>query len=176
MRTLDDRVGKRPGTKIDSDNTLTRSAFRSMWSPDSKWITYSKPSQSLRAIFLYSLADKKTHQVTDGLADSISPTFDAGGKYLYFLSSTDFGPSTGWLEMSSLDRPVRRAIYLAVLSASEPSPLLPESDDEKPVPAETPKAPPTPAPTPASRTIQIDPVGIGQRIISVNVPPRDTAA
>ena len=32
--------------------------------------------------------------------------------------------------MSSLDRPVRRAIYLAVLSASEPSPLLPETGDE----------------------------------------------
>ena len=43
------------------------------------------------------------------------PPFDAGGKYLYFLASTNYGPSTGWLEMSSIDRPVRRAIYLAVL-------------------------------------------------------------
>ena len=69
-------------------------------------------------------ADEKSYQVTDGLADAISPAFDAGGKYLYFLASTDYGPSTGWLEMSSLDRPVRRAIYLAVLNANEPSPLL----------------------------------------------------
>jgi tricorn protease len=149
--------------------------FGASWSPDSKWITYSKNLPShLRAIFLYSLADNKSHQVTDGLADSISPTFDAGGKYLYFLSSTDYGPSSGWLEMSSLDRPVRRSIYLAVLSSTEPSPLLPESDDEKPPPSEAPKPPPTtPAPVHAARTIQIDPIGIGQRIISVNVPPRD---
>jgi tricorn protease len=164
-------------TKIDTDSHPD--PFRNFgagWSPDSKWITYSKNLPShLRAIYLYSLADKKSHQVTDGLADSISPTFDAGGKYLYFLSSTDYGPSTGWLEMSSLDRPVRRSIYLAVLSATEPSPLLPESDDEKAPPTEAPKPPPStaPAPTPAARTIQIDPVGIGQRIISVNVPPRD---
>jgi tricorn protease len=46
------------------------------------------------------MADKTVHQVTDGLADSISPAFDAGGKYLYFLASTNYGPSTGWLEMS----------------------------------------------------------------------------
>ena len=162
-------------TKIDSD--IHPDPFRNFgasWSPDSKWITYSKNLPShLRAIFLYSLADKKSHQVTDGLADSISPTFDAGGKYLYFLSSTDYGPSTGWLEMSSLDRPVRRAIYLAVLSATDPSPLLPESDDEKPAPSETPKPPASPQPTPAVRTIQIDPAGIQHRIISVNVPGRD---
>src|SRR5205814_8434330 len=109
------------------------------WSPDSKWIAYSKNLPShLRAIFIYSLADGKSHQITDGMADSTSPAFDAGGKYLYFMASTNYGPSTGWLEMSSIDRPVRRAIYLAVLSATEPSPLLPESGDEPP-----------PRPTPA---------------------------
>ena len=64
------------------------------------------------------------------LADAVSPAFDASGKYLYFLASTDYGPRTGWLEMSQVDRPVRRAIYMAVLLASEPSPLLPEIGDE----------------------------------------------
>ena len=42
------------------------------------------------------------------MSDAVSPAFDAGGKYLYFLASTDYGPRTGWLEMSSLDRPARR--------------------------------------------------------------------
>ena len=163
--------------KIDTDNYPDPFRnFGASWSPDSKWVTYSKNLPShLRAIFIYSLTDKKSHQVTDGLADSISPTFDAGGKYLYFLSSTDYGPSTSWLEMSSLDRPVRRSIYLAVLSTAEPSPLLPETDDEKLAPSETPKPPATPAPTPASTSIRIDPNGIGQRIISVNVPAREYA-
>ncbi len=164
-------------TKIDTDEYPDPARdFQAEWSPDSQWVTYSKnlPSR-LRAIFVYSMADKKAHQVTDGLADSISPTFDTGGKYLYFLSSTDFGPSTGWLEMSSLDRPVRRAIYLAVLNADEPSPLLPESDDEpqptpRPEVRETPQAPASPAATPGSKSLRIDLAGIGQRIISVNVP------
>ena len=121
-------------TKIDTDNYPDPGrSFDAIWAPDSKWVAYSRnlPSR-LRAIFIYSLAEKKSHQITDGLADSISPAFDAGGKYLYFMASTNFGPSTGWLEMSSIDRPVRRAIYLAVLGASEPSPLLPETGDEPP--------------------------------------------
>ncbi|HKY27356.1 MAG TPA: PDZ domain-containing protein, partial [Pyrinomonadaceae bacterium] len=171
-------------TRIDTDNHPDPfRQFDATWSPDSRWVAYSKNLPShLRAIFVYSVADKKTHQITDGLADAVSPAFDVGGKYLYFLASTNFGPSTGWLEMSSLDRPVRRAIYLAVLSASEPSPLLPETGDEPtPAPRETPRAEQTPQQTPApppqpvpaapkAATTRIDVNGIGQRILAVNVP------
>jgi tricorn protease len=165
-------------TKIDGDEYPDPSrSFDAVWSPDSKWIAYSKnlPSR-LRAIFIYSLAEKKSYQITDGLADSISPAFDVNGKYLYFMASTNFGPSTGWLEMSSIDRPVRRAIYLAVLSATEPSPLLPETSDEPaPKPSPSPEAP-APQPTPAAPrnvNVHIDFDRIGQRIISVNIPAGD---
>ena len=166
-------------TKIDTDNYPDPGrSFDATWSPDSKWIAYSKNLPShLRAIFIYSVAEKKSNQITDGLADSISPAFDAGGKYLYFMASTNYGPSTGWLEMSSIDRPVRRAIYLAVLTATEPSPLLPETGDEPP-PRPTPPegAPPQPQPTPAAPravNVRIDFDRIGQRIISVNIPAGD---
>jgi tricorn protease len=158
-------------TRIDTDNypDPTRS-FDAGWSPDSRWISYSKNLPShLRAIFVYSLADKKSHQITDGLADSISPAFDAGGKYLYFMASTNYGPSSGWLEMSSIDRPVRRAIYLAVLGANEPSPLLPETGDEPPKPPEGAQAPP-PAAAPRAVNVRIDFENISQRILAINVP------
>jgi tricorn protease len=86
--------------------------------------------------------------------------------------------------MSSLERPVRRAIYLAVLSATEPSPLLPETGDEpppRPTPAETPAVAPPPAAPPAAppalRTVnvRVDVNGIAQRVIAVNVPPGEYA-
>ena len=32
--------------------------------------------------------------------------------------------------MTSYERPVRRSVYVAVLSKDEPSPLLPKSDEE----------------------------------------------
>jgi len=42
----------------------------------------------------------------------------------------NFALNTGWLEMSAQERPVTRAIYFAVLRGDDPSPLLPESDEE----------------------------------------------
>jgi tricorn protease len=148
-----------------------------VWSPDSKWIAYSKVLDShMRAVFVYSLSEGKAVQITDGMSDAISPAFDAGGKYLYFLASTDYGPRSGWLEMSSLDRPVRRAVYVAVLSAGEPSPLLPETGEE-------PHAPPEPRDDARPKTdrasgaaaVRIDFAGIGQRILALRVPPGDYA-
>ena len=179
-------VASGTATKIDTDNYPD--PFRqsdATWSPDSKWVAYSKNLPThLRAIFVYSVVDKKVHQLSDGLADSITPAFDAGGKYLYFLASTNYGPSTGWLEMSSIDRPVRRAVYLTVLSASEPSPLLPETGDEPPPPPARPETPQTPAaapatpaaPAPRAVTVRIDFDGIGQRVLPVNVPAGEYAS
>ena len=65
------------------------------------------------------------------MSDAISPVWDESGKYLYFLASTDYGLNTGWLDMTSYDRPVTRTLYLALLSADEPSPFLPRSDEEE---------------------------------------------
>ena len=160
------------GAKIDTDMYADPGRqFDAAWAPDSRWIVYSKSLAShLRAIFVYSLEEKKAHQITDGLADAISPAFDAGGKYLYFLASTDYGPRTGWLEMSSLDRPVKRSIYMALLTANEPSPLLPESGDE-PRPEEG-AAKPKPEAA-KGVTVQIDFSGIAQRILALNVPAAD---
>ena len=101
------------------------------WSPDSKWIAYTRrlPNQ-FAAIFVWSVATGATTQITDGMSDSRSPAWDAGGKVLYFLASTDYALNVGWLDMTSYERPTTRAIYLAVLAKDSPSPLLPESDEE----------------------------------------------
>src|SRR6185295_14647780 len=124
--------------------------------------TYSKNLKSrLRAIFIYSLAENKAFQITDGLADVVSPAFDAGGKYLYFLASTDFGPKTSWLEMSSIDHPTRRSIYLTILRADEPSPFLPETGDE---PSRVSPTAETAKPKPADESVRIDFDGIKERI------------
>jgi tricorn protease len=170
--TIDVATGR--AAKADSDTYADPGrAMSPVWSPDSRWLAYSKSIDNhMRVVMLYSLVDGKASQLTDGMSDAISPAFDASGRYLYFLASTDFGPHTGWLEMSSLDRPVRRAIYLAVLRASEPSPLLPEAGDEPGVAA-----------APANRVktdsvgsvVGVDLANIGQRIIALGVPAGDYA-
>ena len=58
--------------KIDSD--LYDTPFHYLdpaWSADSRWIAYTKQLRNyLRAVFVYSLADKKSRQVTDGRSDA----------------------------------------------------------------------------------------------------------
>ena len=64
--------------KVDADTyDHPQRTLTAAWSPDSKWITYAKRLENqMHAIFLYSLADGKTRQLTDGLSDAISPSFD----------------------------------------------------------------------------------------------------
>ena len=106
--------------------------FGAAWSPDSKWIAYHRDlDNQLDAIFLYSMETHKSTQVTDGMSDASSPVFDPSGKYLYFLASTDDGPSKAGIDLSSLDRAQTTAAYVVVLAADGASPLPPQSDDEK---------------------------------------------
>lgn len=165
-------VASGAAVKIDTDTYDDPGRrFEATWSPDSQWIAYSKSLDShLRAIFLYSLADKRAHQLTDGLSDAVSPAFDASGKYLYFLASTNYALRISWLEMSQIDRPITRAVYMAVLPANEPSPLLPEPGDE-PVKAAGDAAKPAPPPP-----VRIDLKGIDQRILALGVPAGDYAS
>ncbi len=103
-----------------------------VWSPDGQWIAYSKQLDShFKAIFAHNLATGQTLQLTDGMADAISPVWDANGKYLYFLASTDYGLQSGWLDMSSYDPQVSRSLYALVLSSKDKAPNLPKSDMEK---------------------------------------------
>ncbi len=119
--------------KVDTDRFDSPAhEFDVRWSPDSRWLTYTKqlPSQ-LRAVFVYPLAGGKATQVTDGMSDALYPVFDAGGKYLYFTASTNVGLTAGWLDMTSIGHPLTRSVYAAVLKKGVASPIPPQSDEEK---------------------------------------------
>ena len=120
-------------THVDTDRYAhPQRTMNPVWSPDSRWIAYSRRlDNQLRAIFVHDTESGDTRQLTDGMADAITPVWDAAGKYLYFLASTDYGLNTGWLDMTSYDRPVTRALYVALLQDEEASPFLPLSDEEK---------------------------------------------
>jgi tricorn protease len=162
------RVDKEPYWSNFSDDWIP------VWSPDSKWLAYStRLSNYLGAIRVYSLASGKATQITDGMSDAKDPVFDRDGKYLYFTASTDSGPSLQ-PDVGSFSRPVTRSIYLTVLAKDLPSPFAPESDEEKsvePPKADEPKPEPRPA-APRTTEVRIDFDNIGQRILSMPLPPR----
>ncbi len=167
---------KKNPVRIDADTYDT--PFHDLnpdWSPDSKWIGYTKLLKNhLRAVYLYSIEEGKPRQVTDGMSDANYAHFDKNGKYLYFMASTNEGLSPAWLDMSSDDHTTSRNVYAAVLSKTDPSPLAPESDEEKAASAEKPKpdaaggakkAEPTP--------VKIDFDAVDQRIIALPIPARN---
>ncbi|HEY9433757.1 MAG TPA: PDZ domain-containing protein [Blastocatellia bacterium] len=123
-------IEKGQPVKVD---TLTRGfSLATSWSPDSRWLTYAKPLKSwYNAVFVYSLEDGKSTQITDGLSDALSPVFDKSGKYIYFTASTDIGPRVFGFDMSSYPHRTTRSVYVTVLKKTDPSPLAPESDEEK---------------------------------------------
>jgi tricorn protease len=102
------------------------------WSPDSRFLAYTQNTPTyFNRLFLYSVTDGKSYPVSDGLADATSPVFDASGKYLYFLVSTDAGPVNDWFSQANADMRRVQQVYLAVLAKGVPSPLAKESDEEK---------------------------------------------
>lgn len=173
-------VASGKATHIDTDRFMVPNrALNPVWSPDSRWIAYAKQLDNyFHAIFAYSLETGRSHQITDGMSDAIWPAWDASGKYLYFLGSTNFGLNTGWLDMSSYERATTHALYLAVLRNGEPSPLLPESDEEGDAgrggaPVASNAAPAASATKGSGATpVTIDLDGVQQRIISLDVAPR----
>ena len=124
----------KPGP-VKVDTSTYENPWRVMdpsWSPDSKWIAYTKQLRNrLCAVFAYSLETGRSTQITDGMSDARFAVFDKNGKHLYFTASTDTGPTTGWLDMSSFPHKTTRSVYVVVLKKGEASPLAPESDEEK---------------------------------------------
>ena len=142
------------------------------WSPDSKWIAFASRLNTLyRAIIVSNVETGEKKQITDGLADAMYPVWDASGKYLWFLASTDFGLASQWLDMTSYGREPTFALYLAVLNKTDASPLLPESDEDPGVGTRASEAATKPAAAPPA--VQIDFDRLQHRILAVNgVPSR----
>lgn len=125
-------LGHPTPVRVDSDTYLTGQALEPAWSPDSRWLAYTKQLHNyLHAVFVYSLEQGKSRQVTDGMSDARFVKFDPNGKYLYFTASTDVGLAASRGDMSVMGRPLTRSVYVAVLAKDLPSPLAPESDEEK---------------------------------------------
>lgn len=99
------------------------------YSPDSKWLTYSRPAPNkMSVVYVYNLASAKEYPVTEKWYDSSSPTFSTDGKYLIFTSDRDFRPIYSRIEWNFAYTD-RSGVYMTMLAAGTPSPLLPTDSE-----------------------------------------------
>ncbi len=121
-------------TKVASDELYYPGVFRELfgsWSKDSKWISYTVITETnFEQAFAYSLDQNKSYALSDGLSNVTEPIFDASGKYLYMLASTDAGPVVNWFDQSNQDMQTSNSIYLITLQKDELSPLAKQNDLE----------------------------------------------
>jgi tricorn protease len=103
------------------------------WSPDSKWLAYSKSgSNNFKQIIVWSAKDNSTRTLTNSFADSNSPAWDRDGRHLYFLASTELALASGWANTSSMTADPKYAAYVINLRKEDLSPFKPRSDEESP--------------------------------------------
>lgn len=163
------------------DSTLRRNGFTVSFSPDSRYLAYTVAGQNyFNQIKVYDFSNGKSQPVTDGMSHAEEPVFTQD--YLYFTASVNTGPAQVGLDLSTRERPVRQAIYAAVLAADGKSPLLEKSGDEpekataddkedkkdkKDKKSKDDKA------TDKAKKVQLDFTGITDRIVALPLPERN---
>jgi tricorn protease len=167
MWSLNLDSGKRQ--QIDKQSNML--GFNTAVSFDGDWLAYTKSGHNyLWDLYLYQFSSQKTIRLTDGLSHNDWPAFSRDGQYLYFASSTNAGPSSFGLDLSTQERPQRFGLYAAVLRADGKSPLLPKSGDElaeiKAEKKDDEKS------TTAAPEVKVDAKGLIDRIVALPVPKR----
>jgi len=169
LHWIDLETGKQK--KIASEYLYGPQGFKNnpgSWSPDSRWIAYTLNTAAyIQKVYVYSLEEDKSYPVTDGLSDVAEPVFDAGGKYLYFLASTDAGPVKHWFDLSNVDMRLTRSLYLVVLRKDLPSPLAKENDEETIPAVEKPDQGDKP---PVQELVRIDFEGLNEHVLALPLP------
>ena len=154
---------------VDTSTYSFQQEWYPAWSPDSRWITYSKHLRNrVRTVFVYDVTAKSVHQITDGRTHTELPCFDANGKYLYFASSPNAGTSEfGWGVLNGvLARPlVIRRLHAVVLQNDAASPILPNNQSNPDARASEPVS-----------AVRIDLENIGRRVVDLPAPARDYAS
>jgi len=148
------KVDKEEYENVDVSLDL-KSIFDYSWSPDSRFIVYSRMNEAyMYQLYVYSLENKTVNCLSNGLFHDFNPVFTKDGEHLVFISNRRFEPTYCDLEWEMVYQKIA-GIYAITLKKDGKSLLPFKSDEEKPVEA----APKSEAPV----TVRIDLDGITAR-------------
>ncbi|MDR0394191.1 MAG: PDZ domain-containing protein [Tannerella sp.] len=141
------------------------------FSPDSKWLTYTRDaSNDFSIVYIYNLAEKKEYPLTDRWYDSGAPKFSVDGKYLVFTSSRDFNPVYGSKEWNHIYTNTN-GVYLALLQKDTPSPFIQKDDGSETKKVEVKVEEGKKKDDKPVNDIVIDTDGLSDRIVKLPVTP-----
>lgn len=122
-------IQKKQPVLVDSSDIWEIRNYK--WSPDSKWLAYSKPHQThFSSLYVYNLDDEQVHQVTSEMTNDWNPAWGTGGKYLYFLSDRHFNPTLGSFDFTyNFHRTA--GVYVVNLAKDTQALFPPRSDEVK---------------------------------------------
>ncbi|MFP4276161.1 MAG: S41 family peptidase [Wenzhouxiangella sp.] len=101
------------------------------WSPAGDYLAFSQTQRSgLRALYLYSVADNETRQISEGMFSEYQPRFSADGQHLFFLGDREFAPQISQREWNYAANRMT-GIFAVGLTTSAANPFAPEDAEEK---------------------------------------------
>ena len=157
------RLEQVDSTPYQRDNEIYWETAEYDWSPDSKWVAYSKCEANMNSsIFLYHLDSRKISRVTDDRFDDTWPSFDKNGNLLYFLSLRNFDPLLDPFMDNHINADMSVVMAAQLRSGRKPPFEGGGPDAEGPDPDETPPG--------REKDFKIDLDGIGDRLFAVPVP------
>jgi tricorn protease len=100
-----------------------------MWSHDGSYLAFSMQDwNGFSSIYIYSVAENKTHRITSERFNEFEPVFDPNGDYLYFLSDRSYAPQfSSWEWNYATNR--MTGIYALSLRKDVKHPFPPKSDE-----------------------------------------------
>ncbi|MFW6128648.1 MAG: S41 family peptidase [Candidatus Aminicenantaceae bacterium] len=99
------------------------------WSPDSRYLTYSKMDKNLvTKVYVYSLKNKTIHCISSGLFNDFHPVFTKDGEHLLFVSNRSFNPTFSDMAWEMVYKDI--ATICSVTLSKDGSSLFPPESDE----------------------------------------------
>lgn len=145
-----------------SDNEIRDYSF----SPDSKWVTYSKEADNGNsAVWVYNIEKDKNQKITNDVYNDSNPVFSTDGNYIFFRSNRDFNLEFSSYEFSYLYNNATR-IYACALRNDSPK-LHKRQNDTEPVNSAADTNTKTDAGNDNSANITIDVDNIQRRIVAL---------
>lgn len=136
------------------------------WSPDGQYLAFSQVQENgLRALYIHSIGEAGTRQISEGLFSEYQPRFSADGQHLFFLGDREFAPQISQREWNFAAHRMT-GIFALALTPAAPNPFAPKDTAEPGLQAGN-DSEDTTETAPGGTTIVFD--GLMQRVIRIPV-------